>query len=452
MFKADTWLMASRRPLPSRPDASVDTDEAARLFADLHEAPALLLAISGGVDSMALLWLAAAWRRTLPAGPDLHIATVDHGLRPDSAVDVAFVADAAERLSLPCHRLAWSGPKPTTGRQVSAREARYGLLASTARGLGAAIVTAHTQDDQAETVLMRLARGSGPDGLGAMAPRSSVLGVPLLRPLLDVPKSRLKATLARAGVVWREDPSNANEAFERVRLRRLGEGRAALGLSDERLALAARRARRATSALDEIAREQLRRFVGSSALSRWGVVELPRPPFGPVEVELRVLRLAIGLAGDGEQRTAFAPDGPELAELERLQAALRRPSWRGATLGRARLALRGGAVIVLRESGRETLPAVSLAPGGTAMWDGRWSVVSDARAPSGMVRQLDRGDDLPGAGEALPAMARATLPVFVGDDGCISGPGDKDGGSVRFRAKLLDMLTDQGAGRADEGE
>ncbi len=129
--------------------------------------------MSGGPDSTALLWLAARWRARRKHGPTLIAVTVDHGLRPESAREARAVKRLAAKLDVAHRTVRWSGKKPETGIQQAAREARYRLLADAARKAGARhILTAHTLDDQAETVLFRLARGSGIAGLRGMARRA----------------------------------------------------------------------------------------------------------------------------------------------------------------------------------------------------------------------------------------------------------------------------------------
>ncbi len=175
----------------------IDDREAGALLAPLAEWPRLALAISGGGDSLALMHLAARWAKRLLIPPALHVLTVDHGLHPESAAVAASVYEKAAALGLPCTVLRWEGEKPATGIEEAARQARYALMADWCRAHEAALVTAHTLDDQAETLLMRLARGSGLDGLAAMRPRGHVPGapdVPLLRPLLSVSRARLRAS------------------------------------------------------------------------------------------------------------------------------------------------------------------------------------------------------------------------------------------------------------------
>lgn len=227
---------------------------AKQLFADWISAPALILAVSGGPDSVAMMWLAARWQRTLKRGPELIAVTVDHGLRAEAAREARDVKRLATFLGVPHRTLRWTGTKPKTGLSAAAREARYGLLAKAARAAGAGhVFTAHTRDDQAETLLMRMARGSGIGGLGAMATQTQRDGIQLARPLLQIPKARLIATLRKAKVDFAIDPTNADLAYTRPRLRALMPALAAEGFDTRNLARLATRLGRADAALELMA-------------------------------------------------------------------------------------------------------------------------------------------------------------------------------------------------------
>jgi tRNA(Ile)-lysidine synthase len=312
--------------------APVSTAETAALFAGLAAAPVLLLAVSGGPDSTALMLLAARWRATLAEGPSLVAATVDHRLRPESAAEAGAVGELAERLQIPHRILHWTGAKPRTGLQEAARMARYRLLAAAARSAGAAhILTGHTLDDQAETVLLRLARGSGLTGLGAMAhetpleesgeqdrrqqharsARQSPLRI--VRPLLDLPKARLLATLDAAGLAGADDPSNRDPRFTRARLRQLIPMLAEEGLNARRLARLAQRLRRADAALECLVDAAER---ADPAWKHVGPIRLDAESFirRPAEVAIRLLGRAIArVAGEQPAR---------LGRLESLYEAL----------------------------------------------------------------------------------------------------------------------------------
>ncbi|MGJ0509255.1 MAG: tRNA lysidine(34) synthetase TilS [Methylocystis sp.] len=220
--------------------------------------PGLLLAVSGGPDSVALMLLCARWPGR--AAHRIDVATVDHGLRPGSRDEAEQVGNWARALGFTHHLLSWAGEKPATRIQERAREARYRLLADCARAIGAsAIVTAHHADDQAETILFRLTRGSGVAGLSGMSPASALGPVALLRPLLASRKSALVGLCEAAGHPYVADPSNADDAYARVRLRKLAPVLDGLGLDTEALLRLGARAAQADAALRDCASDLRRR-------------------------------------------------------------------------------------------------------------------------------------------------------------------------------------------------
>jgi tRNA(Ile)-lysidine synthase len=257
--------------------------------------------------------LAARWRAALKKGPQLLAVTVDHGLRTESGREARAAKALASRLGIRHRTMHWTGDKPATGLQEAARSARYRLLAAAARAAGAHhILTAHTLDDQAETVLLRMARGSGLTGLAAMA-RETLLAVHaaasrrdaagpfvLVRPLLDVPKARLIATLDASRVAFCEDRSNVDPRFTRARLRELMPMLADEGLDARRLALLARRLRRADASI-EFAVGVAASAVSDAAWTEGDPIELDAEKFIrlPAEVALRLLgRAVLHVAGE----------------------------------------------------------------------------------------------------------------------------------------------------------
>lgn len=311
------------------PFDAVSDGEIDALFASLADAPGLVLAVSGGSDSLALLLLAARWRALRDGGvPALLVASVDHGLRAAASGEAHAVAAMAERLGIPAGVLIWEGDKPQRGVQEAARAARYRLLAEAAASIGAShVITAHHRADQAETVLMRLAGGSGVGGLAAMRPDAPLPGtsVRLARPLLGLTKERLVAVTLEAGAVAVDDPANGNPRFLRARLRELARERAALGLTDERLARLAERCARAEDALATIAAARFTALARSHGERLALSADLWREPR---DIVLRVLSL-------GVVRVAGAGDTPvSLERLERLERELAVAAARGAGLRR----------------------------------------------------------------------------------------------------------------------
>ena len=325
--------------MPDDDHSPISVAQAKRLFADWKSAPAIVLAVSGGPDSMALMWLAARWRRALARGPRLVAVTVDHGLRTEAAREARDVKRLARSLEVPHRTLRWTGTKPNTGLPAAARAARYRLLAQAARSNGAThILTAHTRDDQAETLLMRMLRGSGIAGLAAMTRVSEREGLWLARPLLDVSKAQLVATLNRARINFADDPTNRDVSYTRPRLRALMPALAAEGGDSKNLARLAARLARANAALEVLAdgaerylalrdRNDAARF-GFDAATFAGLAE---------EIRLRLLKRAIDRVG--HEGTA------ELGKLEAVLAVLDQAIAAGGS--RQKLTLAGAMVTLI---------------------------------------------------------------------------------------------------------
>ena len=304
----------------------VSASEAKALFRPLAQKPALVLAISGGPDSTALLYLAARWRRALKKGPALLAVTIDHGLRPESVREARAVQRLARMLGVRHRIRRWKGTKPRTSLQEAARAARYRLLAQAARSIGAdCVVTAHTLDDQAETVLFRMARGSGITGLCGMritAPlpgwkgstRAAEQPMCVVRPLLRLRKARLIATLARAKIPYADDASNRDVRFARTRWRELMPSLAREGLDAERIALLARRLMRADAALEHSVDRAMQELGVESSRNGSMILDATRFLRLPTEIGIRLLGRAIAQHGyEGALR---------LGQVEALQAAI----------------------------------------------------------------------------------------------------------------------------------
>jgi tRNA(Ile)-lysidine synthase len=326
--------------MPDDDNSPISASDAKRLFADWKAAPALLLAVSGGPDSMALMWLAARWRNALTRGPRLIAVTVDHGLRSEAAAEARDVKRLARSLDLPHRTMRWTGAKPKTGLPAAARSARYRLLARAARADGAThILTAHTRDDQAETLLMRMLRGSGISGLAAMARESERDGVRLARPFLNVSKSRLVATLKKAKVGFADDPTNRDLNFARPRIRAVMPVLAAEGGDARNLARLASRLARANAAV-EILVDGAERYLAlrdrEASQAGFDARAFDAKAFDakafaamPEEIRLRLLLRAID---------KFGHEGSaELGKVETLLAALDRAGAEKTGEGRPRL-------------------------------------------------------------------------------------------------------------------
>jgi tRNA(Ile)-lysidine synthase len=256
----------------------------------------VLLAISGGPDSTALLHLAAEWQRGAPH-LSLHAATVNHCLRETALEEAQQVARQARDLGITHDILTWEGPKPATGIQEKAREIRYQLLLGLANRLSAThIVTAHTLDDQIETFLMRLCHGSGLKGLGAMREATAFGKVVLLRPFLGTSKEDLLQLCHQHSWTYAKDPSNHNLAFARPRFRKARAVLEQEGLTPQRLATTTKRLAEAHEALDHYAQKTFKAAFSEGRLDLKIVVK------EPFEIALRVMEKALEISLSQEIR------------------------------------------------------------------------------------------------------------------------------------------------------
>ena len=327
----------------------------AHLFEPLTSFDHILVAVSGGVDSTVLLHALSQWVRpqtaTNPANDKMplkiSVVCVDHGLRDGSAHEARAVKHRAEMLGCDCAVLRWRGEKPVTRLQEKARSMRYELLQKHARKIGAeAIVLAHHADDQAETMLMRMAAGSGPEGLCGMQVQTKRDGMLLVRPFLSLPKSALVATARAAEWDWHEDPSNQQERFERVRLRRMQALREGAGLTSARLVRLAARLARQQEAINWMAEQSWSNvsfLTGLDAPEKATVVLQAALWTLPAEIGIRVIAKAVHV---------LKPDAAlRLERIETLHAVLR--DWeRKQQKGRRTL---GGCVLNLSRDGVLTL-------------------------------------------------------------------------------------------------
>lgn len=389
-----------------------------RALGPFEARPRLAVGVSGGADSLSLAFLLQEWAKRCDGR--VTALTVDHGLRANSGSEARQVASWLEARSLPHRILRWTGPHPAADLQAAARRARYGLMAAWCRRHGVLhLAVAHHLEDQAETLLLRLSRGSGLDGLAAMpAVGMTALedGPPvrLIRPLLAVPRGRLAAGLLVAGQAWIEDPSNSDIRHARVRIRQALPGLAEAGLPLFRLAEAARHLARARAALDGAVAEALAQAAAPDPAGHLYLVSdaLLR---APAEVSLRALARCLVTIGGGRY-------APRLERLERLHAAvLGGDGFAGRTLGGCRILRHRGRILVCREAAAADA-TLALRPGLRARWDGRFAVMVPARAsmrPSLTLRRLGEEGWRKARAAApelrharIPAPARAALPAL----------------------------------------
>jgi tRNA(Ile)-lysidine synthase len=357
---------------------------------------------------MALALVAGDWARE--AGHSLTALTVDHGLRPDSGTEAATVGGWLGAACIPHETLRWDGIKPAANRQAAARAARYRLMLDWARRHRVlAILLGHHQEDQGETVLLRLARGSGVDGLAAMAPRLDIGGVALLRPLLDQSRTRMRATLVARGQVWIEDESNRDTRYARTAMREAAARLKAAGLGADRLAATAARLARARAALDAVT-DQLLEAAATCLPDGHAAIVTGLVRAAPEEIGLRALRDLLRWVGSD----AYPP---RLARLEAAFAAWMAGEAVDRTLAGCRMRLSGDRLLIAREVSAIAAP-IALKPSESVIWDGRFRVDTSANLPAGtMFGAVGAGASAPLKAmlATVPAIARPAVPaLFIG--------------------------------------
>ncbi len=346
---------------------------AARLDA-LEVGERFAIAVSGGRDSMALARLCAEYAKE--RGAEIIALVVDHGLRKASADEAAQANSWCEAAGLASRIISWRGAKPASGVQAAARAARYYLLAQAASELGmAAILTAHNADDQAETVLMRLARGAGPTGLAAMEDEIAIAAGPgepvrLIRPLLAFSRDRLTATVNAYEQPFFDDPSNDDRTYERVRMRAFLSEAMARELLDRDNLL--RTAKRMAATRRETRQREARAFLAiGGVFTRWGGASLDVRPLSEKAADAGGLIARLIRAVSGAD---YEPD-PEDAAAHLADAL----ASGAATLGGALIKTSGERLWVLREpaavlgrAGAPPLAAVNIPASGRILWDRRF--------------------------------------------------------------------------------
>lgn len=403
--------------LETGPDLSND------LFSQIDFSGGVIAAVSGGSDSTALLLLLKSHLDRFAPTARLLAVTVDHDLRRGSAAEAQAVARLCNTLGIAHRILVWSGPKPSSGLPAAAREARYRLLAALAadEGIGT-ILTGHTADDQAETVLMRHARDGRDDGtrdegrgLAGMAPATLYdWRVWIVRPLLGARRTALRALLRRRGVDWAEDPTNADASYERPRIRAALSGEQGDALRVQAIAMAGEAASR-RERLGQVAARLIGAFAGRPGA---GLIRLDPGIVAADEDAAAVYALRILLATTGG--TVFLPDHDRVAALiGRLKAGPLR-----ATLSRSVVDARRSGIFLHREA--RDLPPVAGAAADT-VWDGRRRItLSDSGAslliaPLGAAaarRHAAIGDETP---QSLIRAALAAEPVLFHVDENVPG-------------------------------
>lgn len=345
------------------------------LFKELDKELPVALAVSGGADSLAMLHLFAEWRLANPLKcqeKDL-VLSVDHGLRVEAASEVAFVVERACELGFAAVPLKINGLNSGAGLQERARAARYEAMAAAMKGRGfATLLTAHTLDDQAETFLMRLRRGSGLEGLSGILPSRDLFGITLVRPLLELSKQQLIDWLQARQITWQEDPSNQDLSFERVEVRALLKQISGAGDLKRQITESARRLGEARVALDVWSRD----FLSSNGCRHCdGRLTIEGAEFAALPFAVRVQVL----------KTVFALFGGKagLAKIERCVAHI--PTMAGAmgerfALGGVMISkIASGDLVFYREVGREPLEVIELDPAMAMVDELAFQVIWDRR-------------------------------------------------------------------------
>jgi tRNA(Ile)-lysidine synthase len=422
------WLASGRAPNVPDPALAIGLDQArfAALILPLgpfETGPRLAVAVSGGPDSLALCLLADRWTRV--QGGEVVGLIVDHGLRPESAAEARQTAAWLAARRIGSQILTWSGAKPAVGIQAAARDARYRLLADWCRIAGVLhLLIAHHQDDQAETVVLREARASGPDGLAGMAAVRELPGLRLLRPLLSVPKAALIAWLEAEGQPWLDDPSNRSPGFARTRLRAKPHPEAAR-VETARLVRLAYAQGAARAALD-------------TAVAAWLVQHVRLWPHGFVLMAPAALAAApAAIARRALEQTLLTVGGrrypPRRARLDRLLEELRAGPHRfaGRTLGGCQLRRQAERLLVCREA-EAVEQVLAPAPGYGQSWDGRFAIDASGELDGLSVRALGATGWRQRAGlqrttsalpaPCLPPVVGPSLPAVWRDDRLVAVP------------------------------
>ena len=340
-------------------------------FAPFGNPPVVGLAVSGGSDSLAMLHLIAQVAPEM--GSKVHAITIDHGLRAEAADEAAFVGRICASLGVAHSTVKWEHAEIFGNLMDRARRARYALMADWARTQGIGhVAVAHTMDDQAETVLMGLARAAGIDGLSGMRSTWREDGITFTRPFLAVSRADLQAYLLRKGIAWIDDPSNADGRFQRIKARRALAALAPVGITAERLARVASNLDFARSALAAYTAEIAADLVTEVAAG----LQIRRKQYSlqSFEVQRRLLITALQWVSGA----AYAPRANAVGNVELAIVA-----GKDSTLSGCRIRLKADTIAITREP---RAVATTTCPS-DQLWDGRWRVTGP-HAPDLTLRAL----------------------------------------------------------------
>ena len=399
--------------------------KAMETLAPFEPHPLLAVAVSGGPDSMALAILANEW--ACACGGSAHAILIDHGLRKESANEIRVAAEALEKLGIATTSERLSGPAPKTGKPAWARRERYRVLGNVTRQLGALhLLTGHHRDDQAETMVLNLERGSGIKGLSGISSARGIGAARLIRPLLSFSKGQLEATANLRGVPIAYDPSNADLAYSRTRVRaQMTEARA------NRLSETTTRLAQEDAALEITVAELAANTLTFSPLG-WARISIPSMAQAPSVIALRLFA-----------RTVHAIGGREMSpRQDRVQAALDQIlSGKKAklTIGGTIVTRRQEQLSVWREPGKTHPPNLEQ-PG---KWDGRFDVTVEPFWPEGTevrfmsyegLRQMEAMGKRILLDSTAPRAVLAALPGLWKEDKLIAAP------SLQSKSSIVDGI------------
>jgi tRNA(Ile)-lysidine synthase len=384
----------------AEPEAS--TFSLNRIFSNLQGLSHVALAVSGGSDSMAMLRMVQQWA---PASLSVYVLTVDHGLRKAAAEEALQVNLWCKPFGYHHETLQWHSGQVSTGIQAKARQARYDLMSAwCVANHVEVLLTAHTADDQAETVLMRSLRTSTAKSLAGIWPERDWNGVRVLRPLLGLRRAELRDYLSQLGQAWIEDPSNEDARFERVRLRRELAGET-LGLAEQ--------AHKAQLVSRQHVVDGSAWFYENTGRDQLGFVRFPLSPFATLDLNVQdeiLLKIMSWVGGSSR---------PELHERQHLLAWLVMQGGSRRTLGGLIFAKRKREILVGREPERISSQPLMIPESGEIVWDGRFNVTGPVGAT---VLAVGRLVDLPRRKD-IPAFIQAGLPAIITSGGHMCVPG-----------------------------
>lgn len=349
----------------------ISIDEASELFSGLLKYQSICIAVSGGRDSMSLLRLLERWKQLNIDAPKIIAVSVNHALRKESELECKLVKSWCNELEIEHHTLTWSGIKPQTSVQQKAREARYKLLLDFCnKNKTKALVVAHHLEDQVETFFMRLARGSGIDGLRSMQYCRVQSGVDIIRPLLNVQKNRLLVTLTNFGQKWIDDPSNLDDRYERVRIRKYIENLNDIDIDSKNISKSINRLTRSQIALENISSKV---FNGITTIDHAGYIsiDIDKFLFCDEEIQLRVLQISLNTVS-----------GNRYVSLNTLEKTIKRIHDLNfnITISGCQILKNKRNILIFREN--RNLPTIKVIPGEKIIWDNRFIVCLEKKESS----------------------------------------------------------------------